>query len=101
MLFFVCDKNPLFQFSLKFEQHDLDHTHIEVSFDGFAYRFPKFYMKEWLGIHGVEWEWDCRKTEVWQGEPHTLTVDPHSQPPVIRFSTEDDAVFFKLTWDVR
>ena len=101
MFFYFCEKNPFFQFALKFEEHDLDHTHIEVSMDGLAYRFPKMYLQEWLGFNSIEWLWECKKTEVWQGEPHAFAMDPSKKPPIIKFSNADDAAFFKLTWDLR
>ena len=101
MFFFMCERNPLFQFSLKFEQHDLDHTRIDVSFDGFAYRFPRAYLQEWLDAYGIEWTWECKKTEVWRGEPHALTIELSTKPPIIKFATEEDAAFFRLTWDIK
>lgn len=101
MLFFMCENNPLFQFSLKFEEHDLSHTHIEVCLDGFAYRFPKEYMRVWLDRCGIEWKWECKKTEIWKGEPHCLAIEPSSKPPIMKFATEDNAAFFRLTWDIK
>ena len=100
MLFYFCNKNPLFQFALRFEEHDLGHTHIEVSYDGLAYMFPKQYLEEWLGCNGIEWEWECKRTEVWQGEPHAFNFDV-AKPPIIKFASENDAAFFKLTWDMK
>ena len=100
MLFFINEKSSLFQFSLKFEQYNLDHTHIEVSFDGFAYRFPKTYLQEWLKFNGIKWLWACKKTEIWTDDLYdAFTINLHAKPPIIRFTSTDVAMLFKLTWD--
>ncbi len=104
MHFFVSDKHPLFSFALKFEQPDLAHTHIEVSFDGFAYRFPRLYIRDWLEENEIEWHWVCRKRELWVSEPgslhQTLIIDPPAKPPIIKFKNSGDAILFKLTWAI-
>lgn len=99
MLFFIYDGETDFPYSIKFESHDLDHTHIEVSFDGLAYRFPKKYIQDWLDYYDIRWFWICKKTEVWLGEPYILTIEPHTKPPTISFMSESDAAFFKITWE--
>lgn len=99
MIFFVCNYHNTYKFSLKFEKYDLSHTYIEVSFDGFAYRFPNAYIREWLSDNLIAWHWSCKKTEIWKGEPHSPSIQVHHKPPSIRFSSRDDALLFKLTWD--
>lgn len=101
MLFFKCESNLFFKFSIKFEEYDLNHTHIELCLDGFAYRFPKDYIRTWLDMYDIYWKWECKKTEVWNGESNCLSVEPFSKPPIIKFAKKDDAAFFRLTWDVK
>lgn len=99
MLYFIWDTDYEFRFTLHFEDHNLDLTDIEVSFDGFAYRQPNNNTKDWLSRHNIKWEWDCNRTPAWVDDYHVLALEPVCKSPIIKFLSESDALLFKLTWD--